>query len=81
VSELSQEKIASPKGFAEIGDEIEALVLNIDGTEKKIALSIKALSAHAEKNDFSAYLDSQGEATSNLGELLKEEMKKNNGLE
>jgi small subunit ribosomal protein S1 len=81
VSELSQEKIASPKGFAEIGDEIEALVLNIDGTEKKIALSIKALSAHSEKNEFSAYLDTQGEATSNLGELLKEEMKKNNGLE
>jgi small subunit ribosomal protein S1 len=79
VSELSQEKIATPKGFANVGDEIEAVVLNIDGAEKKIALSIKALAGNAEKDNFSSYIDSQGEATSNLGALLKEEMKKTNG--
>ena len=62
-----------------MGDEIEAMVLNIDGSEKKIALSIKALSGYGSKEDFSAYMDNQGQATSNLGELLKEEMKKSNG--
>ncbi len=79
VSELSQEKVPSPKGFAAVGDEIEAMVLNVDVTEKKIALSIKAISGYAEKDDFAAYMDTQGKATSNLGELLKEEMKKTNG--
>ena len=79
VSELSQEKIASPKGFAAVGDEIEAVVLNVDGAEKKIALSIKALAGTDEKENVASYLDSQGEATFNLGALLKEEMKKSNG--
>jgi len=79
VSELSQEKVPSPKGFAAVGDEMEAMVLNVDVAEKKIALSIKAISGYAEKSDFAAYMDTQGKATSNLGELLKEEMKKSNG--
>ncbi len=76
VSELSQEKIATPKGFANIGDEVDAIVLSVDTNEKKIALSIKALNVSNEKAEFNAYMDSQGEATSNLGELLKE-LKKN----
>jgi small subunit ribosomal protein S1 len=77
VSELSQEKVASPKGFAAVGDEIEAVVLNVDTNEKKIALSIKAVNASNEKAEFAAFMSSQGSATSNLGELLKEELKKN----
>jgi small subunit ribosomal protein S1 len=81
VSELSQEKVASTKTFTSVGDEIEAMVLNIDPVEKKIALSIKALAGTPDKDDFSSYMDSQGQATSNLGDLLKEEMKKNNGLD
>lgn len=77
ISEISQEKIATPKGFASVGDEIEAVVLNVDTNEKKIALSIKAVNLSNEKAEFAAYMDSQGTATSNLGELLKEELKKN----
>ncbi|MBP1752646.1 MAG: ribosomal protein [Geobacteraceae bacterium] len=77
VSELSQEKVATPKGFAAVGDEIDAIVLSVDTVDKKIALSVKALNVSNEKAEFSAYMDSQGEATSNLGELLKEELKKN----
>jgi small subunit ribosomal protein S1 len=76
VSELSQEKVATPKGFAAVDDELEAMVLNIDQSDKKIALSIKALAASDARGDFSSFGNSQGEATSNLGELLKEEMKK-----
>jgi small subunit ribosomal protein S1 len=76
VSELSQEKVATPKGFAAVDDEIEAMVLNIEAAEKKIALSIKAITASDNKGDFSSLATFQGEATSNLGELLKEEMKK-----
>lgn len=76
VSELSQEKVATPKGFAAVDDEIEAMVLNIDPIEKKIALSIKAIAISDSRGDFSSFGNFQGEATSNLGELLKEELKK-----
>jgi len=76
VSELSQEKVATPKGFAAVDDEIEAMVLNIDPVEKKIALSIKAIAVSDSRGDFASFGNLQGEATSNLGDLLKEEMKK-----
>ncbi|BDV44112.1 30S ribosomal protein S1 [Geotalea uraniireducens] len=77
VSEISREKIATPKEFANIGDELEAVVLNVDVVEKKIALSIKALQAATEKAELESYMQAQGEATSNLGELLREGLRKN----
>ncbi|KAF0221491.1 MAG: small subunit ribosomal protein, partial [Geobacteraceae bacterium] len=77
VSELSHEKLATPKGFANVGDELEAVVLSVDTVERKIALSVKSLQTAMEKAELAAYMESQGEATSNLGELLKEGLKKN----
>jgi len=76
VSELSQEKLATPKGFANVGDELEAVVLNVDQSERKIALSVKSVQSAMEKAEMEAYMGGQGEATSNLGELLRE-LKKN----
>ena len=77
VSELSYEKLATPKGFANVGDELDAVVLSVDTNERKIGLSIKNLQTAIEKAELAAYMESQGEATSNLGELLKEGLKKN----
>ncbi len=77
VSEISQEKIATPKGFVEVGAELDAVVLSVDSAERKIALSIKSLQSAMEKAELASYMDSQGEATSNLGELLKEGLRKN----
>ncbi|HBA89942.1 MAG TPA: 30S ribosomal protein S1 [Geobacter sp.] len=76
VSEISHEKVSSPKDFANVGDELEAVVLNVDMVEKKIALSIKALHAAMEKAELASYMGSQGEATSSFGDLLKEKLKK-----
>lgn len=76
ISELSQEKLASTKDFAAVGDELEAVVLNVDTVEKKIALSIKSLQTAIDKAELASYMGSQGEATSNLGALLKEGLKK-----
>ena len=70
VSELSQEKLATPKGFAEVGDILEAVVLNVDVNDRKIGLSIKSLQTAIEKAELEDYMGSQKEATSNLGELL-----------
>ena len=72
ISELSQEKLASTKDFAAVGDELDAVVLNVDTVDKKIALSIKALQSAIDKAELASYMGSQGEATSNLGALLKD---------
>lgn len=77
VSELSQEKLATPKGFAEVGDELDAIVLNVDVNDRKIGLSIKSLQSAIEKAELEDYMGSQKEVTSNLGQLLREGLKKN----
>lgn len=77
VSELSRDKVASAKDFAAVGDSLEAVVLNADARERRISLSIKALAAATEKAEFESYLGGgQGEATSNLGDLLKSQLDK-----
>lgn len=78
VSELSREKVPSAKEFAAVGDSLEAIVLNCDPRERRISLSIKAMHVAAEKEEFSQYMGSQGEATSNLGELLQQEFNNKN---
>ncbi|MFA7062106.1 MAG: 30S ribosomal protein S1 [Pedobacter sp.] len=78
VSELSREKVPTAKTFAGIGDSIEAVVLSCDPRERRISLSIKAMHAAVEKEEFEQYLGSQGKATSNLGDLMKQEMNSKN---
>ena len=78
VSELSREKVASAKEFAAVGDNLEAAVLSCDPRERRISLSIKSMHLAAEKAEFEQYLGSQGSATSNLGDLLKQEMDNKN---
>ncbi|PLY12114.1 MAG: 30S ribosomal protein S1 [Desulfuromonas sp.] len=76
VSEISKEKIESPKDFATEGDVLEAVVLNIDNVDRKIALSIKKLADQKEKAEVDAFLGAQEKATSNLGALLQGAMDK-----
>jgi len=77
VSELSREKVESPRDFAKNGDLLEAVVLSIDGVDRKIALSIKQLDDHKEKAEVREFLGAQKEATSNLGALLQGAMDRN----
>jgi small subunit ribosomal protein S1 len=79
VSELSQEKLPSAKGFANVGDELEAVVLNVDTNDRKIGLSIKSLQSAVDKAELESFMGSQKEATSNLGDLLKEKQLEKSG--
>jgi small subunit ribosomal protein S1 len=76
VSEISKEKVDSPKDFAKVGDELEAVVLHVDTVERKIALSVKHLAHQKEKAEVDAFLGAQKSATSNLGDLLQGAMGK-----
>lgn len=71
VSELSKEKIESPKDFAQVGDTIEAAVLQVDTVDRKIALSVKNLDEQKEKAEVNEFMGAQKSATSNLGDLLQ----------
>ncbi|GKT10121.1 30S ribosomal protein S1 [Desulforhabdus sp. TSK] len=74
VSEISKEKIKSPVGQYKPGDRITAKVINISPKDRKIGLSIKKVEEQEERTNYDDYLHSSKAATSNLGELLKEEM-------
>jgi small subunit ribosomal protein S1 len=74
VSEISKEKIKSPVGQFKPGDRITAKVINISPKERKIGLSVKKVEEQDERSNYDEYLNTSKAATSNLGELLKEEL-------
>jgi len=74
ISEISTDKKGNPLSKFQIDDVIQSKVINVSREEKKIGLSIRKLDETNEKDIFKSYLDNNQEATSNLGELLREEM-------
>ncbi|MGV8075650.1 MAG: 30S ribosomal protein S1 [Syntrophobacteraceae bacterium] len=74
VSEISKEKIKSPVGQYKTGDTITAKVINISPKDRKIGLSVKKIEEQEERTSYDEFSNSGKAATSNLGELLKEEM-------
>ena len=74
VSELSKEKGGSPLSRFKIDDVIQAKVINVSRSDKKIGLSIKRMEEGEDKDIYNSYLHNNNEATSNLGELLKKGM-------
>lgn len=57
-----------------INDEIQAEIVNVSQEEKRIGLSIRKLTESQERDTHKGYMKNQKQATSNLGELLKEKM-------
>lgn len=74
VSEISKEKIKSPVGQFKVGDAISAKVINLSPKDRKIGLSMRKIEEHEERSSYHDYLNNAKAATSNLGELLKEEL-------
>jgi len=74
VSEVPKDKRGSALSKFQVDDVIQAKVISVSPEDKKIALSLKKLEAPASKESYKSYLGSRREATSNLGELLREEM-------
>ena len=74
ISEVAGDKKGNPLSRFQIDDVIQAKVINVSRQDKKIGLSIRKLEETSEKDIFRSYLNNNKEATSNLGELLREEM-------
>ena len=74
ISELGGDKKGNPLSQFQEDDVIQAKVINVSHKDKKIGLSIRKLTETSEKDIYSSYVNNRKEATSNLGELLREEM-------
>ncbi|MBA3014648.1 MAG: 30S ribosomal protein S1 [Proteobacteria bacterium] len=68
VSEISQEKINSPVGVYKVGNTIQTRVINVSAKDRKIGLSIKALS-DTEESVVEEYQKKQS-TPSTIGDLL-----------
>ena len=74
VSQLPKDKAGDlQKGF-QIGDEIQAEIVDVSQRDKRIGLSIRKLEERSERELHKSYGNNQRKATSNLGELLIEKM-------
>lgn len=74
VNELSDEKVDDASNIVEVGQEVEAKIVNVDRKTKVLSLSIKAKDAQDQAEAIKKY-SKTGEVTSTtLGDLLKEKM-------
>ena len=74
VSEISKEKISSPKEHFNINDTITAKVMNINSDERRIGLSIKRLEDDDEKV-FEDFAKNMKPTTSQFGAMLRDNLK------
>ncbi len=75
-SELSRDRVEDARSILNAGDEVEVRIIGFDRKNRSISLSIKAKEAAEEAEAIRDYSRSAGEATTSLGDLLKEQMEK-----
>ncbi|MCK9296440.1 MAG: 30S ribosomal protein S1 [Desulfobulbaceae bacterium] len=74
VSEISKEKVNTPVGMYNVGDTLETKVISVSAKDRKIGLSIKAMSEDSTDMKLEEYKKQQASSgPSTLGDLLKEE--------
>jgi small subunit ribosomal protein S1 len=74
VSEISKEKITTPVGMYNVGDNLQVKVINVSSKDRKIGLSIKALDEDTGEDSLKEYKKKQPAGPATIGDLLKEEM-------
>ncbi len=74
VSEISKEKINTPVGMFNVGDNLQVIIINVSAKDRKIGLSIKALDDSGEEGAVKEYKKKQPSGPSTIGDLLKEEL-------
>ncbi|MCP5049731.1 MAG: S1 RNA-binding domain-containing protein, partial [bacterium] len=74
VSEITKEKIKTPAGQHNVGDMINAKVMNINVDERRIGLSIKRIEIESEQSVLDDYINTEQSPTSEFGEILRENL-------
>ena len=74
VSEISKEKVGSPVGMYNVGDTIETQVISVSPKDRKIGLSIKALTDDSSNGTMADLAQQEDSGPSTLGDLLKNKL-------
>lgn len=76
ISEFADERIEKAADFVKPGDELDAMIIDVDVEERKIGLSIKAVHHAAAGVDYRAYLAgaATGDGSVTLGDALKDKL-------
>jgi len=72
ISELGQKRIKSSSDLFAIGDDVSAVVINVDQENRRMRLSIKDHESSLDKTPTSQYLNNSKNVTSSLGKALSE---------
>jgi small subunit ribosomal protein S1 len=76
VSQLSSERVDKPSSLFKVGDQVEALVVQLDPKERRIGLSIRALKQHEEREEMQAYMRREDRgARFSFEDILNEELR------
>ncbi len=76
VSEIKEERVENPRDVLSENQEVDVKIIDINTSDRKIALSIKAL-LHEGEDDYREYLKKQAEqARSRLGDVMGGKLKK-----
>ncbi|RKX99115.1 MAG: 30S ribosomal protein S1 [Spirochaetes bacterium] len=72
ISQLSNERVEDPSSVVKIGDEIKAVVLEINEEKRKVTLSVKDYLNRLEREDIKKYIadDISEEASITLGDII-----------
>ncbi len=73
-SELSRDRIEDARSMLSVGDEVEAKFMGVDRKSRAIMLSVKAKDSEDEAAMMQDYGAGSTEATTNLGDVLKQHM-------
>ncbi len=75
VSEMREgERVDNPREVVRESEDVAVKIIDLDSTDRRIGLSIKALQAAGEE-DYQEFLQQQGSATARLGDLMAERLK------
>ena len=74
-SELSRDRIEDARTILSVGEEVEAKFIGMDRKSRSVALSIKAKDSEEEASMMQDYGSKPAEATTNLGDMLKKQLK------
>ncbi len=74
VSEISKEKIKTPVGQYNVGEEIAARVMNVNTDDRRIGLSIKRLEIEDDQSMLKDYVNNLSTPISSFGEILRENL-------
>ncbi len=76
VSEIAKEKVQTPVGIYNVGDDLDVMVINVSAKDRKIGLSIKALEEGSDPAAIEEYKKKAQSGPSTIGDLIKSEMDK-----